>query len=138
MRSVESLNALSVLWANAMTRSLVDASLILAVVLLVWYPLRRRISSQMAYGLFLLVLLKAAFPVPVHLPAHADVAPHEGHGSSPTGKRLPRFLSHGLGTTPMPPSRLPSRTRLYFYLSTSREISCRLRSSESLYGRAKI
>lgn len=137
MRSVESLNALSVLWANAMTRSLVDASLILAVVLLVWYPLRRRISSQMAYGLFLLVLLKAAFPVPVHLPAHADVAPHEGHGSSPTGKRLPRFCLTGWV---QPPCHLRDYLRergSTLSLNFERN-SCRLRSSESLYGRAKI
>ncbi len=69
MRAIEFLNSLGEVWAAAMTRSLVDASLLLAVVTVVWFPLRRRISSQMAYGLFLLVLLKAAFPVPLELPA---------------------------------------------------------------------
>jgi beta-lactamase regulating signal transducer with metallopeptidase domain/thiol-disulfide isomerase/thioredoxin/protocatechuate 3,4-dioxygenase beta subunit len=80
MRAVETLNALGATWAGAMTRSLVDASVVLAVVLLVWFPLRRRISSQMAYGLFLLVLVKAAVPVPVELPAAVDrlLSPTEG------------------------------------------------------------
>ena len=72
MLTVETLNALGAAWAGGMTRSLVDASVILAVVFLVWFPFRRRISSQMAYGLFLLVLLKAAFPVPVELPGAVD------------------------------------------------------------------
>jgi beta-lactamase regulating signal transducer with metallopeptidase domain len=72
MPPIELLNALGAAWAGAMTRSLVDATVVLAIVLLVWFPFRRRISSQMAYGLFLLVLIKAAFPVPVELPATID------------------------------------------------------------------
>ncbi len=69
MPTIEVLNALGIAWASAMARSLVDASVVLVIVFVVWLPLRRRISSQMAYGLFVLVLVKAAFPVPVELPA---------------------------------------------------------------------
>jgi WD40 repeat protein/beta-lactamase regulating signal transducer with metallopeptidase domain len=48
-----------------MVRALIDSSVLLVVLLLVWLPLRRRMSAQLAYGLFLLVLLKLAVPVSV-------------------------------------------------------------------------
>jgi hypothetical protein len=51
-------------WAGFMVRALVDSSVLLAALLLAWLPLRRRMSAQLAYGLFLLVLLKLAMPVP--------------------------------------------------------------------------
>ena len=69
MPLVEVLNAWGSAWAAFMLRSLVEATVLLVVVLLVWLPLRRRMSSQLAYGLFLLVLIKAAVPIPVTLPA---------------------------------------------------------------------
>ncbi len=62
---VETLNAWGAVWASLVLRSLVEASLVLAVVLAIWLPLRRRMSAQLAYGLFLLVLLKLALPIPV-------------------------------------------------------------------------
>lgn len=71
---VEALNTLGAAWAGAMLRGVVGSSAVLAVVLLVWLPFRRRISSQLAYGLFLLVLAKAALPVPVELPLPAALA----------------------------------------------------------------
>ncbi len=69
MHTVESINAISEVWAGAMTRSLVEGSILMAVVVLAWLPLRRKISSQLAYGLFFLVLVKSACPFPVELPA---------------------------------------------------------------------
>ena len=50
-----------------MGRALVDSSVLLAVVVLIWLPLRRRMSAQFAHGLFLLVLLKLAMPIPASL-----------------------------------------------------------------------
>ncbi len=63
--SVELLNAWGAAWASFMTRALVDSSVLLAVVLAVWLPLRKKMSAQFAHGLFLLVLLKLAVPIPV-------------------------------------------------------------------------
>jgi WD40 repeat protein/beta-lactamase regulating signal transducer with metallopeptidase domain len=57
------LNAWGAAWAAFMVRALVDSSLLLAILLVVWLPLRRAMSAQLAYGLFLLVLLKLAIPV---------------------------------------------------------------------------
>ena len=65
--AIETLNALGLSWASAMQRSLVEATIVLAIVGLVWVLLRRRMSSALAHGLFLLVLVKAA--VPLVLPA---------------------------------------------------------------------
>ena len=59
------LNTWGTAWATYMVRVLVDSSLLLAVLLLVWLPLRRRMSAQLAHGLFLLVLLKLVLPVPL-------------------------------------------------------------------------
>jgi beta-lactamase regulating signal transducer with metallopeptidase domain/thiol-disulfide isomerase/thioredoxin len=76
MPLVEVLNAWGSAWAAFMLRSLVEATTLLGVLLLVWLPLRRRMSSQLAYGLFLLVLVKATVPIPVTLPAAlAPMAP---------------------------------------------------------------
>src|SRR5262245_13345831 len=62
-------NAWGAAWAGAMTRALVDASALLAVVLAVWLPLRRRMSAQLAHGLFCLVLLRLAVPQPLPWPS---------------------------------------------------------------------
>ena len=69
MPTVETLNGWGAAWAAAMTRSLVDASILLALVLVVWLPVRRRVSGRLACVLFLLVLLKAALPFPVTVSA---------------------------------------------------------------------
>src|SRR4051794_25025747 len=69
MRAAELLNDWGAAWAAFMSRSLVEATALLIAMLLLWVPLRRRISSQFAYGLFLLVLLKATAPVSLTLPA---------------------------------------------------------------------
>lgn len=69
MVSVETLNAWGTAWSNMMMRNLVEASALLVVILLVWLPLRHRASSQLSYGLFLLVLVKAAVPLPIAVPA---------------------------------------------------------------------
>ena len=60
---VETLNAWGAAWSGFMLRSLVDASVLLALVLAIWLPLRRRMSAQFAHGLFCLVLLKLIVPV---------------------------------------------------------------------------
>lgn len=64
MTPVEVLNAWGAAWGAFMTRALVDATVLLALVLLVWLLLRRRMSAQLAHGLFLLVLLKLVIPTP--------------------------------------------------------------------------
>ncbi len=61
--AIEALNTWGPAWAGAMQRSLVEATIVLAIVGVVWWLLRRRMSSALAHGLFLLVLIKAAVPL---------------------------------------------------------------------------
>ncbi len=72
---VETLNAWASGWSSFMGRALLDSSTLLAVVLLIWLPLRRRMSAQFAHGLFLLVLLKLAVPFPASWPTWSVDAP---------------------------------------------------------------
>jgi WD40 repeat protein/beta-lactamase regulating signal transducer with metallopeptidase domain len=73
------LNAWGAAWAAFMVGALVDASVLLGGLLLIWLPLRRRMSAQLAHGLFLLVLLKLALPVSLAGPLtgwlHLEPAP---------------------------------------------------------------
>lgn len=64
MSLVAGLNAWGSAWAGFMVRALIDATALLGLVLLIWLPLRRRISAHFAHGLFLLVLVKLVVPVP--------------------------------------------------------------------------
>jgi WD40 repeat protein/beta-lactamase regulating signal transducer with metallopeptidase domain len=68
MTTIELLNVWGAVWAGFVTRALVDATIVLALVLLVWLPFRKRMSAQLAHGLFCLVLLKLIVPVPVTWP----------------------------------------------------------------------
>ncbi len=61
--AIATLNAWGLSWAGAMQQSLVEGTILLAIVGLVWVLLRRRMSSALASGLFLLVLIKAALPL---------------------------------------------------------------------------
>ncbi len=65
MIPVELLNTWSGVWFGLMTRTLLETCALLGLVLVVWLPLRRRMSAQLAHGLFCLVLLKLIVPVPL-------------------------------------------------------------------------
>ena len=65
MIPVELLNTWGGAWFGLMTRTLLETSALLGLVLVVWLPLRRRMSAQLAHGLFCLVLLKLIVPVPL-------------------------------------------------------------------------
>lgn len=65
MISVEVLNAWGATWFGLMARALIDTSVLLALMLVVWLPLRRRVSAHLAHGLFCLILLKLIVPIPV-------------------------------------------------------------------------
>jgi WD40 repeat protein/beta-lactamase regulating signal transducer with metallopeptidase domain len=62
---VETLNSWGPAWFGLMARGLIDSSILLALMLVVWLPMRRRVSAHLAHGLFCLVLLKLIVPVPV-------------------------------------------------------------------------
>jgi beta-lactamase regulating signal transducer with metallopeptidase domain/peroxiredoxin len=62
------LNSWADAWSGVMLRNTVDSAVLLVVVGLIWLLLRRRISSQLTIGLFSLVLLKLAVPLPMVLP----------------------------------------------------------------------
>ena len=61
--AIDLLNGWGLAWAGAMRQSLIEATIVLAIVGLAWLLLRARISSALASGLFLLVLIKAAVPL---------------------------------------------------------------------------
>jgi WD40 repeat protein/beta-lactamase regulating signal transducer with metallopeptidase domain len=75
MTWVETLNTWGSGWSSFMGRAVIDSSVLLAAVLLLWLPLRRRMSAQFAHGLFLLVLLKLAVPFPASWPTWSVDAP---------------------------------------------------------------
>ena len=62
------LNAWASAWADFMWNGLIDATLLLAIVALLWLPLRRRMSAQVGYCLFLLILVKLVVPIHVTAP----------------------------------------------------------------------
>jgi WD40 repeat protein len=71
MSAIEVVNGWGSVWAGFMTRSLIEVSVLLALVTLIWLPLRRRMSAQLGHGLFCLVLLKLIVPTPVTWPEWA-------------------------------------------------------------------
>jgi WD40 repeat protein len=83
MISAETLNAWGSVWASFMVRALLDSSIVLVVVFLVWVTFRRRMSVQFAHGLFLLVLLKLAVPLPATWPAWSVPLPWNQRSSGP-------------------------------------------------------
>ncbi len=64
----ETLNSWAQSWAAFMWGSLIDATIILAVVAVVWLALRRWMSAQLGYCLFLLVVIKLIVPIHVTVP----------------------------------------------------------------------
>jgi len=57
------LNDWSDIWSTLLLGSLIDTATLLLVISLVWWTLRKRLSAQFGYGLFLLVILKAMIPL---------------------------------------------------------------------------
>ena len=68
MNSSEWLNAWAEPWASFMSRSTIDSALVFCLVGLVWLALRKRLSAQVGYLLFLLVLVKLILPGVISLP----------------------------------------------------------------------
>jgi WD40 repeat protein/beta-lactamase regulating signal transducer with metallopeptidase domain len=73
MIPVELLNTWGGFWFGLMTRTLLETTALLGVMLVLWLPLRKRMSAQLAHGLFCLVLLKLLIPIPVTGPAWQSV-----------------------------------------------------------------
>ncbi len=55
-------------WADFMVRGLVEGSVVFALALCLWLPLRRLAPAHLVYGLFLLVLVKLVCPIQIALP----------------------------------------------------------------------
>jgi WD40 repeat protein/beta-lactamase regulating signal transducer with metallopeptidase domain len=68
MSAIEVLNDWGASWVGFMGKSLIDVSVLLVLVTIVWLPLRRRMSAQLAHGLFCLVLVKLIVPAPIAWP----------------------------------------------------------------------
>ena len=69
----ESLSSLSDRWMMWCLNSVIEASLLLLLVSVLWFCIRRRVSPQAGYFLFLLVPLKLVLPFDVALPAQFAV-----------------------------------------------------------------
>ncbi len=68
MIQTETLNDWGEVWAALMAKSIVDASLVLAIEGVVWLAFRRRMSPQLGYCLFLLVPAKLLIPIEIPVP----------------------------------------------------------------------
>jgi beta-lactamase regulating signal transducer with metallopeptidase domain/protocatechuate 3,4-dioxygenase beta subunit len=68
MPMIETLNGWGEVWASVIIRGLIDSTVLLAAVSLIWIALRRWMSPALVHGLFLLVLLKLALPFPFDVP----------------------------------------------------------------------
>ena len=66
---IETLNSWAAMWSDWALASLVEGAVLLAVVGAVWRLAARRASAQFGYLLFLLVLVRLAFPATVAVPA---------------------------------------------------------------------
>ena len=94
MGAVDILNQWGATWAAFMASALVGSSALLAIVVMIWLPLRRRMSAQFAYGLFLLVLLKLVVPIPVTWPSWT--------AASSMKRAATRLSEWAFATTPAP------------------------------------
>lgn len=65
---VDHCNALSLVWAGWMGMALLNATIVLALISLLWLSVRRKASPQLGYLLFLLVPLKLFVPLQVAVP----------------------------------------------------------------------
>ena len=90
-----------------MRRSLIDATIILAIVGLAWLLLRNRISSALANGLFLLVLIKAAVSLVSPLTLTV-VVPWPVARPARTSPGIYRPNSNVVAVDPVPPEELAS------------------------------
>lgn len=92
---VETLNSVSVHWLIWCASGLIDSCLLLGIVGLIWLGIRKRVSPQVGYCLFLLVLLKPIASLNVSVPQSvAEWAPstrvlarlqQSFHAQSPSG-----------------------------------------------------
>src|SRR4051794_30433004 len=76
MPPIETLNGWGAAWASVVVRGVIDSTAMLAVVSIAWLALRRRLSPALVPGLFVLVLIKLALPIPITVPRRlAMIAP---------------------------------------------------------------
>ena len=68
MKVIETLNIWSQSWAEFLWTHSIDALVTFVVVGVLWLCIQRKVSPQLGYCLFLLVLLKLAMPIEFHAP----------------------------------------------------------------------
>ena len=74
MIPVDLLNGWGAAWFGFMSRALIDTSALFALIVVIWLPFRKRMSAQLAHGLFCLVLLKVLVPIPIAWPGWEPLA----------------------------------------------------------------
>ena len=102
MNPVELINGLSEKWAVFMLDRTLGSTLVFVFVGLIWVVLRRRISPQWGYLLFLLVLVKLIIPYQPYSLSQVQTAP--------------------TASTPSPVSRKQNRSLLGMVLRGSRSL----------------
>ena len=65
---IETLNQWGETWASFIWYRMIDSTLVLAIVGILWLVLRRHAAAQFGYLLFLLVLLRLAVPGHISIP----------------------------------------------------------------------
>jgi len=69
MFTVSTLNVWAESWTRLLVNSLIDATVILLAVSILWLLIHRKASAQLGYSLFLLVLVKLLIPIEITVPA---------------------------------------------------------------------
>ena len=69
MISLETINDLASVWSSWAVGSLWHATLGLTILALVWFVVRKSVSPQFGYLLFLLILVSVTFPLRITLPS---------------------------------------------------------------------
>lgn len=69
MTIFETINQWAEIWLSYMGNRMLDAAFVFAAVGFLWILVRKRVSVQFGYFLFLLVLIKSVLPAPIYLPS---------------------------------------------------------------------
>lgn len=76
MLTASTMNAWAESWTRFLVSSLVDATVVLFAVSILWLLIHKKASAQLGYSLFLLVLVKLLIPIEITVPAWlADLSP---------------------------------------------------------------
>ena len=68
MLTASTLNVWAESWTRFLVNSLIDATVVLFAVSILWLLIHKKASAQLGYSLFLLVLVKLLIPIEITVP----------------------------------------------------------------------